>query len=114
MCGGAAVLPRDQSAGTLCHAHRLHTPNPERARDPRWLKGAAQGAVRATFGDAALVQRCQVHKMRNILDYSTIGSDPAHRPFCDASTECGTEDGATPVTRSPGARRWSIPVPPRV
>ena len=25
--------------------------------------------MRATFGEAALVQRCQVHKMRNILDY---------------------------------------------
>jgi putative transposase len=30
---------------------------------------ALRKAVRATFGDAALVQRCQVHKMRNILDY---------------------------------------------
>jgi len=30
---------------------------------------ALRKAVRATFGEAALVQRCQVHKMRNILDY---------------------------------------------
>src|SRR5437879_3666673 len=30
---------------------------------------ALRKGVRATFGDAALVQRCQVHKMRNILDY---------------------------------------------
>lgn len=30
---------------------------------------ALHKAVRATFGDAALVQRCQVHKMRNILEY---------------------------------------------
>jgi putative transposase len=30
---------------------------------------ALRKAVRATFGDAALVQRCQVHKMRNILEY---------------------------------------------
>jgi transposase-like protein len=30
---------------------------------------AQRKAVRATFGDAALVQRCQVHKMRNILEY---------------------------------------------
>jgi putative transposase len=30
---------------------------------------ALHKAVRATFGDAALIQRCQVHKMRNILDY---------------------------------------------
>src|SRR5262245_23342179 len=30
---------------------------------------ALHAAVRAIFGDAALIQRCQVHKMRNILDY---------------------------------------------
>jgi len=30
---------------------------------------ALRKAVRATFGDAALVQRCQIHKMRNILDH---------------------------------------------
>jgi hypothetical protein len=33
--------------------------------DPKALRKA----VRATFGDAALVQRCSVHKMRNILEY---------------------------------------------
>src|ERR671911_984839 len=30
---------------------------------------ALRKAVRAIFGEAALVQRCQVHKMRNILEY---------------------------------------------
>jgi transposase-like protein len=30
---------------------------------------ALRKAVRATFGDAALVQRCQVHKTRNVLEY---------------------------------------------
>jgi transposase-like protein len=30
---------------------------------------ALRKAVHATFGDAALVQRCQVHKTRNILEY---------------------------------------------
>lgn len=30
---------------------------------------ALRKAVRGTFGEAALVQRCQVHKMRNILEY---------------------------------------------
>jgi putative transposase len=30
---------------------------------------ALRKAVRATFGDAGLVQRCQVHKTRNILEY---------------------------------------------
>jgi transposase-like protein len=30
---------------------------------------ALHKAVRAICGDAALIQRCQVHKMRNILDY---------------------------------------------
>ena len=30
---------------------------------------ALRKAVRATFGDAALVQRCQIHKLRNVLDH---------------------------------------------
>jgi len=30
---------------------------------------ALRKAVRATFGEAGLVQRCQVHKTRNVLDY---------------------------------------------
>jgi putative transposase len=30
---------------------------------------ALRKAVRATFGEAAIVQRRQVHKMRNLLDY---------------------------------------------
>jgi transposase-like protein len=30
---------------------------------------ALHKAVRAIFGDTALIQRCQVHKMRNILEY---------------------------------------------
>jgi putative transposase len=30
---------------------------------------ALHKAVRAIFGDAGLIQRCQVHKMRNILEY---------------------------------------------
>ena len=28
--------------------------------------------MRATFCNAALVQRCRVHKMRNILEYADI------------------------------------------
>ena len=30
---------------------------------------ALHKAVRAVFGEAALIQRCQVHKLRNILDH---------------------------------------------
>ena len=41
---------------------------------------ALRKAVRATFGDAALVQRCQVHKMRNILEYL----NDRHRPWAQA------------------------------
>ena len=37
---------------------------------------ALRKAVRATFGEAALVQRCQVHKMRNILEYLTDRQRP--------------------------------------
>jgi putative transposase len=41
-------------------------------------------AVRATFGDAAFVQRCQVHKMRNILDYL----NDRQRPWAQALLRC--------------------------
>jgi len=37
---------------------------------------ALRKAVRAIFGDAALVQRCQVHKMRNALEYLTDRDRP--------------------------------------
>lgn len=30
---------------------------------------ALHRAVRDTFGDLALIQRCQVHKLRNVLDH---------------------------------------------
>ncbi len=30
---------------------------------------ALSAAVKATFGDKVLIQRCQVHKLRNVLDY---------------------------------------------
>jgi transposase-like protein len=41
---------------------------------------AVRKAVQATFGAAALVQRCQVHKMRNVLDH--LGD--RHRPWAQA------------------------------
>ena len=44
-------------------AHR-----PQSARDPRRLEGAAQGRARDLRRGRAVL-RCQVHKMRNILEY---------------------------------------------
>lgn len=41
---------------------------------------ALRKAVHATFGEAALVQRCQVHKTRNILEYL----NERHRPWAQA------------------------------
>ena len=65
---------------------------------------ALRKAVRATFGDAALVQRCQVHKTRNILEYL----NDRQRPWAQAilrrayqSRRC--EDRSTAVTRSRAA-----------
>ena len=76
---------------------------------------ALRKAVRATFGEAALVQRCQVHKMRNILDYL----NDRQRPWAQAilrrayqSTE--VEDRSTAARWiSRDAWRPSIPAPPR-
>ena len=41
---------------------------------------ALRKAVRATCGEAALVQRCQIHKMRNILEYLS----DCQRPWAQA------------------------------
>lgn len=67
---------------------------------------ALRKAVRATFGEAALVQRCQVHKMRNVLEYlsdsrSPVGAgDPAARVSGRRH-----EDRSAPAARSrPSAR----------
>ena len=39
--------------------------------------------MRDTFGDAALVQRCQVHKLRNVLDHLP----ERQRPWVKASLQ---------------------------
>ena len=44
---------------------------------------ALRKAVRDTFGDAALVQRCQVHKLRNVLDHLP----ERQRPWVKASLQ---------------------------
>ena len=41
---------------------------------------ALHKAVRATFGDAALIHRCQLHKLRNVLDHLP----ERHRPWVHA------------------------------
>ena len=68
--GSGTARPRTRgvpgSARQSAEPRPAHRPQP--AGDPRWLQGLHK-AVRATFGDAALVQRCQVHKTRNILEY---------------------------------------------
>ena len=37
---------------------------------------ALHKAVRMMFGEAALVQRCQIHKLRNVLDHLPEGQRP--------------------------------------
>jgi putative transposase len=54
---------------------------------------ALRAAVRATFGDAALVQRCQIHKLRNILDHLPDRQRPWVKAIVQRayrSTELGT------------------------
>ena len=48
---------------------------------------ALRKAVRATFGEAALVQRCQVHKTRNILAYLK----DRQRPWAQAILRCADQ-----------------------
>ena len=70
-------------------------------------------SVRATFGEAALVQRCQVHKMRNILEHHD-----RQRPWAQAilrrayqSTDLKTAQRL--LHDPPDAWRPSIPARPR-
>ena len=75
---------------------------------------ALRKAVRATFGDAALVQRCQVHKMRNILDYLNDRTARGPKRSCAARIRPpirSWRSGYCATSRA--ASRPSIPVPPR-
>jgi transposase-like protein len=42
---------------------------------------ALHKATRAVFGEAALIQRCQVHKLRNILDHLPERQRPWVQPW---------------------------------
>ena len=75
---------------------------------------ALRKAVRATFGEAALVQRCQVHKTRNILEYLS----DRDRPWAQAilrrayqATDRSSRSACCSTSRA--ASRPSIPVLPR-
>jgi transposase-like protein len=73
---------------------------------------ALRKAVRATFGDAALVQRCQVHKMRNILE-SQRPQRPWARPCCAARTSRRRE-AAQRLCSTARRLETEIPAQPRV
>ena len=45
---------------------------------------ALHKAVRMVFGEAALIQRCQVHKLRNMLDHLPERERPATQASCAA------------------------------
>jgi hypothetical protein len=44
---------------------------------------ALHKATRAVFGEAALMQRCQVHRLRNILDHRSASARGSRR-WCSA------------------------------
>ena len=74
---------------------------------------ALHKATRAVFGEAALIQRCQVHKLRNILDHLP----ERQRPWVQAivrrayqATDVKTGTVSSPASRS--AWRTNTPVRP--
>ena len=75
---------------------------------------ALRKAVRAIFGEAALVQRCQVHKMRNILDHLRSGDRPWAQAILRRAYQA-TEVKTAQRLLLDLARGWrtSIPAPPR-
>ena len=76
---------------------------------------ALRAAVRAVFGQAALVQRCQVHKARNILDHLRSASGPGCRRSSAVPIRAPTprpRSGCCAISR--GAWRWIPRLPTRV
>ena len=54
---------------------------------------ALHKAVRAVFGEAALIQRCQVHKLRNILDHLPERQRPWVQAFVSLPSEALAQHG---------------------
>ena len=76
---------------------------------------ALRKAVRATFGEAALVQRCQVHKTRNILEYLSDRDRPWAQAILRRAYQATDVKTGAAAARSTSRAAWrpSIPAPPR-
>ena len=61
-------------------------------------------AVRNVFGSRALIQRCQVHKSRNVLDQLPEGMRPSVRQALREAYRCGDADRAKKLLTNLGRR----------
>lgn len=70
---------------------------------------ALRKAVRATFGEAALVQRCQVHKTRNILEYLSDRDRPWAQAILRRAYQAADGKTAHRLLRDLAAPRDRVP-----
>jgi putative transposase len=54
---------------------------------------ALRAAIERTFGEAALVQRCRVHKLRNVLDYLPDSLKPQVKATMNAAFKLPAKEG---------------------
>ena len=74
---------------------------------------ALHKAVRAVFGEAALIQRCQVHKLRNILDHLPERQRPWVQAIVRRAYQARDVKTATRLLTDLATRwRTTIPAPP--
>ena len=68
---------------------------------------ALHAAVRKYAGESAPIQRCQVHKRRNVLDHLTAEQKPAvakkaERRLCARGLRCGQTGARRAASRADG------------
>ena len=75
---------------------------------------ALRKAVVKVFGERALVQRCTLHKRRNVIGYLPVDErDAIDRRLAQAFAQPDPAKGLRPAGTSPASSTPSIPTPPR-
>lgn len=63
---------------------------------------ALRSAIERTFGESALVQRCRIHKLRNVLDYLPEGLKPQVKASLNAAFKLAPKEGLARLKQQAG------------